>query len=213
MAALTAGLEVGAGEGAGLATAACAESGAEAGAIRKVGMAELTRAGIGLPGAFTAAIVVARAAAEVAAVLLVLRAGTLRIVLERLLDALCQVAKACGTEVLQGFFNVLAFFRGVTGALLRATTEVVVATGAGALLGSAMGPFIAPGCGRWSGWLIPTGARALREGGGGETEGGEKRDDAWCLHARVENPYCEMVAKFLSGPAGAGLAVTEARSK
>lgn len=143
MAALTAGLEVGAGEGAGLATAACAESGAEA--IRKVGMAELTRAGIGLPGAFTTAIVAARTAAEVPPVLLILRTGTLRVVLERLLDALRHVAKACGAEVLQGFFNVLAFFRGVTCALLRATTEVVFTTGAGALLAAAMRAFIARG--------------------------------------------------------------------
>lgn len=138
---LTAGLEVGAGEGAGLATTACAE----AGAVGKVGMAELTRAGIGLPGTFTAAIVVARTAAEVAPVLLILRTGTLRVVLERLLDALCHVAKVCGAEVLQGFFNVLAFFRGVTLALLIVAAEVVLTTGAGALFGTAMRPFIAPG--------------------------------------------------------------------
>lgn len=202
MAALAAGLEVGAGVGAWLAVAACAEAEAAAVAVGKVRVTELARAGMGLPGPFVAVVMTARAAAEVAPVLLGLR--TLGRVLERLLDALCHVAQAGGAEVLECFFDVLAFFCGVTGTLLSGMVGAVLTTGAGALLAAAMGTFIAPGRGRWSRWLIAARGRALREGGGGETEGGEKRDDAWCLHAQVENRPRAMVAKFLVPPAVPG---------
>ncbi|WP_157210746.1 hypothetical protein [Verrucomicrobium spinosum] len=105
--ALTASLEIWPAEGAGLAVAAGAKS--EAWAVRKMGVVEAARAGMGLPGGFTAAIKVARTAAEVLAILRVLR--TLRVVLQGLLDAFGHVAKTGGTEVFERFFNVLAFFR------------------------------------------------------------------------------------------------------
>lgn len=190
--ALTASLEVWPAEGAGLAVAAGAES--EAWAVRKMGVVEAARAGMGLPGRLTAAIRVARTAAEVPAILPVLR--TLRVVLQGLLDALGHVAKTGGTEVFERFFNVLAFFRGITGSLLRVAVGSVVVTGAGARLSALRRAFLGPGLRRWAGWLIGVWPRALGKGGGGETEGGEERDDAWCLHARVENRPRALVAKF-----------------
>lgn len=155
---------------------------------------------------------VARAAAEVPAILLVL--WTLRVVLQGLLDALGHVAKTGGAEVFERFFNVLAFFRGITGALLRVAMETLVVTGAGALVSALTRAFIVPGLRRRAGWLIGAGPRTLGERGGGETKGGEKRDDAWCLHVRVENRTRALVAKFLKQPLSpCGCMVKERRNK